>query len=206
MSTSKAFCFFLGFFLALQTVSAEEHGSGTPAKEEKSEGEGKGDSKGNIQLTPLMEAETKVSEFAAKIRSKQAFLQRMIEEKDKLKENSPEVKVKLNDILKEYAELQRLNEEYEKQLNILKYRFPERNAKTAKKYDRFEVKSIIEMEQALGIDGKLSRNMQKMRAQYKSAPATTTAGASGHRLNSTTTTLNPPEGSIEESGSVLIQK
>ena len=117
-------------------------------------------------------------------------------------DNSPHLKQTVKDIVREHKELRKLVEDYDKNLRLLKYRFPERNAKHLRSYDRFEVKSIDDMEKALGIDGKLSRNMKKVRSLYnpEEKPAV--------REPASVAPVKAPkkEPSIEEAHSIILQK
>jgi hypothetical protein len=133
---------------------------------EKKEGVSEADS------MPWLAIEAKIQELAAKIESKKESINKMLEEKEKLKDNSSELKDKIKDIIAEHKALEKMADEYSSQINLLKYRYPERHAKRDRKYDRVDVKSIEDMEQALGIDGKLNRNMSRMRTAYDAQPPT----------------------------------
>lgn len=188
------------------SAMAEEHGA--PAEEHgEKPAEGSGGEQGAAaapvkNLTPWVEVEAKIQELAAKVKTKQTNLSLLFEEKNKLVNNSPELKAKVQEIVKEHAEMRKLAEEHQKQVSLLKYRFPERNAKAGRKYDRFEIKSVDDMEQAMGVDGKLSRNIRKVRSQYQ----TQKSKAEGGHAEVTPTTLKKLEGSIEDSGSIILQK
>ncbi len=201
--------FLLPLFWGAEFALAEDHGSEhAPAPEHGQEApsEGGGEAHGaQVHVSPLMEVESKVQELSAKIKSKKAFLQIMLEDKNRLKDNSPALKAKIQDIVKEHAELRRLSEEYEKQLSILKYRFPERNTKAKKKHEKIEIKSVIEMEQAMTVDGKLNRNMRKLRSQYGSEAMPAAATGESKEVPSVPAS-KAPAGSIEDSGSILLQK
>lgn len=206
------FWVFLSFILvSSEFVRAEDHDHGSehaPAPEHGQEPAHEGSGEAHvvpIQGSSLMEVESKVQELAAKIKTKKSFLQIMFEDKNKLKDNSPELKAKVQDIVKEHAELRRLSEDYEKQLNILKYRFPERNTKAKKKHEKIEIKSVIEMEQAMTVDGKLNRNMRKLRSQYGSEALSPGLGENRQETPSSSAP-QVPTGSIEDSGSILIHK
>ncbi len=172
-----------------------EHGGGAEAKAEKVE-------KGNP--TPWLEIESKIQELSGKIKSKQTNISHLFEEKNHLSNKSPQVKEIIQEIVKEHNEMRTLIEQYDKQINMLKYRFPERNAKSARKYDRIEIKSVDEMEQAIGVDSKLSRNIRKMRSQYKGETIQTTEVHQGKVTP--TTHIKRTEKSIEDSGSIILQK
>lgn len=190
------------FSLVTTLASANDH----EAPAEEGHGEAKAEAAPAahpVNLTPWVEVEAKIQELSAKVKTKQANLIKLFEEKNHLANNSPELKVKVQEIVKEHAEMRSLAAEYDKQLNLLKYRFPERNAKAARKYDRFEIKSVDDMEQAMGVDGKLTRNLRKVRSQYRTQKRDMASEAVGEV---TPTTLKKQEGSIEDSGSIIMHK
>lgn len=148
--------------------------------------------------------EAKITELSARIKSKEESLAKMLEEKNHLPANSPHVKPLLKQILKEHEELQKLAEDHKKNVNQLNYRFPERNAKANRTYDRIEVKSLEQMEQSLGLDGKLDRNMQKMRTQYGTKKA---EDHSAHAVKPAPTVKKQKKApSIEEEGAIILNK
>jgi len=202
--------FFMSLFISSIAVAEdhaapEEHGGGekeAAAEGEKKAEEGGANAEPKVVLAPWLEVENKIQELFSKVKSKEEMVLHLLEEKDHLPNNSPQLQKTVRDIVLAHKELRRLVEDYQKNLNILKYRFPERNAKTGRNYKRFDVKSIDDMEQALGIDGKLSRNMKKMRGQYgveaapEPAPYTKPSPAS----------VSPKDQSIEDAHSIILQK
>ncbi len=180
---------------------AEEVSEAGKASDAPKESEAKGGTKST--LPGWVELENKIQETQSKMRSKQGNINSLIVEKNRLANNTSELKNIIKEIVKEHAELRKLSEEYDKNINLLKYRFPERNAKADRTYDRVEVKSIDEMEQSLGVDGKLNRNLKRMRSHYHlPAPAPPKEHAKPYPARA-----NPhAEPSIEDSGSVILQK
>jgi hypothetical protein len=112
----------------------------------------------------------------------------------------------LKEILKQHNELKTMADDYKKNVSMLNYRYPERNAKSGRKYDHIEIKSLTEMEQAMGVDGKLSRNLKKMRAQYGKEKA------EEKKQHKSETPVVPKElmekknPSIEDEGAIIINK
>jgi hypothetical protein len=103
----------------------------------------------------------------------------------------------------DHKEMQKLIEEYDKQMTIFKFRFPERGLKEERLYSPHENKSLDQMEQELGLDGKLNRNMKKMRSQYSSpekTPQTTDEKPTEKKPE------EPVQKSIDESGSIILKK
>lgn len=155
-------------------------------------------------LPPWIAIEAKIQELSSRIKSKEESMRKLLEEKNHLSENSPHVKETLKQILKEHGELKSMAEEYQKNVSMLNYRFPERNAKSGRSYDRIEVKSVSEMEQAMGMDGKLNRNLQKMRTQYGSAPKQVSKEPKAPAP--VKKTVSPAAPSIEDEGAIIINK
>lgn len=182
----------LFFFLILTSVSFAEEAHEPAAAEVKT------------SLPDWVPVETKIQELHSKIKSKEATVLKLIEDKNQLPNKSPKLKAIVDEIVKEHKELQNLIVDYKKNLNILKYRFPERNAKAERKYDRIEEKSLDEMELAIGIDGKLNRNLKKMRTQFQSE--------THKKATQQTATIEAPvkknkkEKSIDEADAVILQK
>lgn len=203
-----------------QNLWANEHGeakaehgdsSGHESKEE-GHGEGKeggheggGKEEGKSSLSPWLEIENKITELNSKIKSKEANILLLIEEKNHLPNNSPELKHIVKEIVKEHKEMRGLAEEYEKQITLLKYRFPERNAKANRSYDRIEVRSVEEMEHAVGIDGKLNRNLKRMRSQFKSEDKSSPVAVEASPSKSASKKPKS-EPNIEEAGAIVIHK
>jgi hypothetical protein len=136
--------------------------SGEAKKAQTSAG-GKGGDKG---LPPWFQTEARIGELVAKIKAKEESLEKLIETKKGLKEGSPLTKPTVEQIVKEHKELEELVADYNKNLNLLKYRFPERGMKMERSYKKKEVQSVDNIEQAIGIDTKLARSLNKARSQF----------------------------------------
>ncbi len=183
-------------------AAAEEHGGGHEEKKEEGGEHGGGHGEAKTQVAPWVEVENKIQELYSKIKSKEATIIQLLEEKDHMPNGSPMLQHTVKEIVREHKELRGLAEDYEKNLNILKYRFPERNAKQERSYGKIEVKSIDDMEQALGIDGKLTRNMKKMRTQFgvEAKPEVV------HHTVPKSAVKPPKDQSIEEASTIILQK
>jgi hypothetical protein len=160
---------------------------------------------GGPKKAPWLDTELRVQDLYARIKSKKATIGKMLEEKNQLKNESTELKALISAIVKEHKDLRQMTEEYRKNLSILQYRFPERNAKVDRKYDRIEIKSIEEMELAVGIDGKLNRNLSRMRSQFKIESKAETTKENEKIFEDKKPAPTNGE-SIEEAGSIIINK
>lgn len=186
------------------SASGEGHGSAAGQSEGASEhGGGEAASKGGHEeakpkVVAWAETEAKLAELTAKVSNKKATIEQLILEKNHLPPGSPHLKDIVDQIVKEHKSLKSLVEEYEKYRNILKYRFPERGSQEGRNYQKMEVKSVEELEKTIGVDGKLNRNMKKLKKIYKVKNFTTT-----------TTTLpatDPLEQGIESKKPVILNK
>jgi hypothetical protein len=170
-------------------------------------------------LPPWFHTETRLGELIAKVKAKEEALEKAILAKKNLKDDSTEAKAAVELIVKDHKELMDLIEEYNKNLNLLKYRFPERGLKTQRNYKKKEVKSLEQMENTVGLEGTLQRNMKRLRQQFgdsskeqKRGVATSGANSDG-QYKSIKETVQDGESlevskpkSIEDADPVVIQK
>lgn len=84
-----------------------------------------------------------------------------------LKEGSPQMKEKLAEYAKLYKAYRAASQEYNQQLAILKYRFPDRLAKEPNRlYQPVEIEDEAELAQKLDLDQRLTNAVTKSREQY----------------------------------------
>ncbi|MEZ0392251.1 MAG: hypothetical protein ACAH59_08555 [Pseudobdellovibrionaceae bacterium] len=213
---------FLKIILSLSLFSATSWANAEAAPAEDSHaapaGEGEGEKKeaggGQAEakapaLPGWLSIENKIQELYSKINSKKSNITKLLEDKNKLSNNTAELKNTVKEIVKEHKELRALAEDYQKNIAILRYRFPERNADKDRKYQRVEIKSIDEMEQAMSVDGKLNRNLKRMRSQYKMEEKEKTAALATEKPahdKSRTPSSEPKGKSIEEAETIILQK
>ncbi len=154
-----------GIFVLLLSLHLYAEGGG------ESEGGGEGgeapaaessDQKANKQL---MDVEKQVASLSAKIQAKNQSIQTLLREKSE--ERDPE---KLAETLKliqqEHRDLEKLTREYNTQLGILQYRFPERGLAPERRYERLKTQSLEEMEKSLGVEAHLKRSREEIRTVY----------------------------------------
>jgi hypothetical protein len=164
----KASIFALTIFLLFEITYANE--APPPAAEGKKAQTSVGGKGGDKGLPPWFQTEARIGELVAKVKAKEDSLEKLIQVKKSLKEGAPQTKSTIEQIVKEHKELEELVGEYNKNLNLLKYRFPERGMKMERNYKKKEVQSVDNIEQAIGIDTKLSRSLNKARTQFGSSP------------------------------------
>jgi len=113
----------------------------------------------------LMDLEKQTAGTLAKINGKEASIISLLKEKQK--ESDP---AKVSEIIKllqvEHTEMKQLIKDYDRQLNVLKYRFPERGSSFERKYKRFSSKSLDQMEQAVGIEKHLNDSRNNVKRVY----------------------------------------
>ncbi|MCE3010297.1 MAG: hypothetical protein LW875_06775 [Proteobacteria bacterium] len=150
-------------------------------------------------VKPWIEVESRVTELSSKIRTKEDGLKALILSKQSMPDGSAALNSLVDEIIKEHKALNELKDEYNKALNQLRYRFPERAAKD-QTFQKLDSKTLEETEATVGIDGKLNRNMKKARQQF--------GRTTDHRgqVVELVTTTTIPEKSVDESGSILIKK
>lgn len=167
----------LGLLLAIQVFANEGEG-----KEEAGAAEGKAeaeapsaDQKANKELADV---EKQVASLAAKIKAKNESIEKLLTEKSTAAdpEKSSEL-VKL--VQQEHREVQELTREYNTQLGILQYRFPERGVTLGRRYQRLNTKSLEDMEKNLGLEANLKRSREKIKTVYgvKSKPTSKKQGS-----------------------------
>lgn len=163
MKRFNYFILMVSLFLSL-FAQAEEHGGGGEG------GHGGGDAKDvkseKPQLPAWADLGNKIAGISAKIKAKQAVIDKLISDKKALPPNSPQVKDLADQLVKEHKELVKLNEDFEKQKSILRYRYPERGLMIERQYKRENIQTIEQLENQQGVDGKLNRSLLRMRSQY----------------------------------------
>lgn len=135
------------------------------------EGGGEGEKKEGAADKPWMETQNRISALTTKTRQQSDHLNELIEEKKKTRDSAKmlELDKQINAAYKAYKES---NAELRRQEQVFKYRYPERVAREGERvYQTQEVQSLEQIEEQVGIEGKLQRNMLRMRGQYGSGAA-----------------------------------
>lgn len=115
---------------------------------------------------PWVEIQNRISSLNTRTQQQRDQLNGLIQQKKKAKtaQERSELDAQINQLYKEYKGN---HEELFKQEQIFKYRFPERAAKEPERtYESREVLPLEKIEEQIGIEGKLHRNLRKMRSQY----------------------------------------
>jgi hypothetical protein len=142
-----------------------------------------------------IEIEAQISSLEAKFQAKTRAIEGLIEEKNHLKPNDPQLARVVSEIGKEDRERRKIAVDLEKQRTILHFRFPERGAAKNRKYEKVDIKSVNEIESSMGVDGRLNRSIQRMRSQY------------GSEESKKPKTSSPvPKKSTDQEGTIILQK
>lgn len=141
------------------------------AEAPKSEGQGSAPAAG-AEVTPdqiaakeLADVEKQVSSLAAKIKAKNDSIEHLLTQKS-VESNAEKLTEIVKFIQQEHRELEKLTNEYNTQLGVLQYRFPEKGLMLSRRYQRLNTKSLVEMEKTLGLDSHLKKSRDKVKMVY----------------------------------------
>lgn len=140
----------------------------------------------------LAEVEKQVASLAAKIKAKNDSIESLLTQKSV--EKDPEKIIEMVKLVQsEHREMEKLTIEYNAQLGILQYRFPERGVTQGRRYQRLNTKSLDEMEKTLGLEANLKRSREKVKTVYgiKEKPAAKKEGSIKKDPNAGESLLQP---------------
>ncbi|MNJ93421.1 hypothetical protein D3C87_111010 [compost metagenome] len=109
--------------------------------------------------------QTRVSALEVKIKSSQEEIQKLIEEKAKTKDPQKSNEI-IQQMLSLHKEMTANVKEYDQQRSLLKYRYPEKDFKGDRQYERIELKSLEDMESQLSLSSSVKKTLKKVRTQY----------------------------------------
>jgi hypothetical protein len=107
-----------------------------------------------------------------KIREKEKKISDIIRAKNAEKDQE-KLQPLLADLQKEYKELEKLYKDLDDEKRHIRFEHPDKGVEVERKYRAYKIRSIEDMENELGTDGKLSRLKQKVFLKYgpaESAP------------------------------------
>lgn len=157
-----------------------------------------------VNTKPWVELEARVIELRGKVKAKEDELKKLIEAKRFLPDGSKELAEMGKTIQAEHKALSGIIEDYERSRNQLRFRFPERMSDESK-FNKMQLQSVPQIEEAMGIDAKIDRNMEKMRRQYPSPDNSVDPSVvKSYRGNATPTTV--PAKPIDQQGPIIIKK
>jgi uncharacterized phage infection (PIP) family protein YhgE len=153
---------------------------------------------------PWVELEARVTELQGKIKAKEDELKKLIEAKKFLPDGSKELAEMGKSIQAEHKALSGLIEEYDRARNQLRFRFPERMADESK-FNKMQLQTVPQIEESMGIESKMNRNLEKMRRQYPSGKTPEESSAQVKR-NGKSPSTTVPSRPIDQEGSIVIKK
>ena len=112
-----------------------------------------------------MDVVTSLSSLKAKIKSKEDTIKEIIHHKNSAK-NKAEAEALVGELLREHKELTKLLEDYNQSAQLLKYRYPDVGITEKRKYEKIEIKSIDDYEDAQTIEGQVKKTVAKVKIHY----------------------------------------
>lgn len=156
-------CSFLAF--STHAWSAEEEKKEDKKEEKKAEGGAEAKKESKPKGDDFNSVQAKVSALEAKVKAGNEDIDKLIEEKQATKDPQ-----KIQEIVKQmvtaHKELEKNAKEYDQQRSLLKYRYPEKDQKIEREYERIEVKSLDEMEGQKSVSASIKHTLQNVRNQY----------------------------------------
>lgn len=156
--------------IIIACLAVSEIGSASEAAAPHGEAADKDKAKNDAPVTtdkPWVEIENKMALLKSRREVLMAGMNKVREERDAQRPGTPEYKQKQDEYVKTHKDWKQVGEDFNRLLNQLKYRFPERVLKSSRiQTEAMQNKSVEELESELGIDGKLNRMMRKMSTIY----------------------------------------
>lgn len=163
-----------------------------------------GDGPSLAKEKPWVDLENKLGLLRSKREAQAATLKKLKAEKDLLKIGTDAFKEKHKEFQKTYADWMKTGDDYNKMINLLKYRYPERVLrKNTGNEESMKAKSIEELELEMGIDGKLNKAIRKVKGQFGDQ----TAAPTDNKASKSKAGSDPDEGdSIEAEPQIILKK
>lgn len=112
-----------------------------------------------------MELTSQISGLKNKIKSKEESIKEIIKHKHHAKSKA-EAEHAVNNLKEEHKELMKLEEEYNQNIQLMKYRYPDVGLTEKRKYERVKVKSLEDYEEQMTLEGKIKQSVQKIQEHY----------------------------------------
>lgn len=111
------------------------------------------------------EHESRLTSFATKIRSLEKEISDLIEHKKSL-ENPEKVRLVTQQISFKHGDLSKAIRDYEEERLHVRFQHPDRDQEEERRYQAVRLKSLEEIEEAFGLDGRLDRLRQQVKIVY----------------------------------------
>lgn len=159
-----SFILCLNLFATGMSAYANDHEAPPPSEHGGGGGEGEGAATKD-EKPEWQGVQARVATLETKIHSSEEEIKKLVGEKAHTKDPK-----KIQEIIGQmktlHAEMLVNAKEYEQQRALLKYRFPEKDLKGSRTYERIEVKSIEDMETQMSLGTSVKRTLKKVRTQY----------------------------------------
>tara|TARA_B110001454_G_scaffold16145_2_gene14616 strand:+ start:30453 stop:31043 length:591 start_codon:yes stop_codon:yes gene_type:complete len=162
LSSVVVLCFCLVAAVADANEGGGEHSGAPAATAEKIPFEEKQQQE---RTKEWMEVVTSLSALKTKIKSKEETIKEIIHHKNSAK-NKAEAEALVGELLREHKELTKLLEDYNQSAQLLRYRYPDVGITEKRKYEKIEIKSIDDYEDAQTIEGQVKKTVAKVKTHY----------------------------------------
>lgn len=153
------YSYFLMALMSGFSALANDH-EAPPAGEHGGGGEGEGGASKKEEKPEWVTIQARVATLETKIRSAEEEIKKLVAEKAHNKDPKRTQEI-INQMKTLHNEMKTNAVEYEQQRAVLKYRFPEKDLKGARVYERIEVKSIEDMEGQLSLGSSVKKTLLK---------------------------------------------
>lgn len=111
----------------------------------------------------------RLASLSTQIKGVERSILDMIDQKNKT-EDPEQVKDLLESLTSQYGELKRLSKEYEEERLHIRFKHPDRNEAADRQYVRYRLKTLEEMEHAMGLEGRLDRIKARVTVIFPAPP------------------------------------
>lgn len=108
---------------------------------------------------------TQIGALKTKMSTQEVNIKELIKKKNQSK-NKEEIQNAVNNLLKEHAELKKIEEQYFEKTQLLKYRYPDVGLTKQRKYERVKTKSLEDYEQMISLESEIKKTVIKMKEHY----------------------------------------
>lgn len=154
----------LGLILFSTSSFANEDASAPPAAAAEAGGHGASVA---VQAKPeeWLELINTVATSKGKLDAQRTVVDNLIKEKHESK-SSAQTQDVIKRLVVEHKLLNKLIEEYEQHKQLLKYRYPEKGIKEARKYERVETQTLEELENSATVENRIKASVKKAKIKY----------------------------------------
>ncbi len=108
---------------------------------------------------------TQIGALKTKKSAQEENIKELIKYKNRAK-NKDEIQNAVKNLLKEHAELRKIEEQYYEKTQLMKYRYPDVGITKQRKYERAKGKSLEDYEQMISLESEIKKTVIKMKEHY----------------------------------------